>query len=160
VSEKARILVCEDEEPTCEMLEEFLADEGYRVAGVDGGAALRRLVPEFRPDLVICDLKLQGEDGLSLTRWLRQESHAAVLLLTAMGSVVDRVVGLEVGADDYLAKPFEPAELRARIRAVLRRTVAAGLLSNGRPPARLRIGRCVLDTELRRMFDETALQDR
>lgn len=154
MSGKARIVVCEDEEQTRDMIEEFLSDEGYAVIGVDGGPALRRVVPEFRPDLVICDLRLQGEDGLSLTRWLREESHAAVLMLTAMGSVMDRVVGLEMGADDYLAKPFEPAELRSRIKAILRRTMAPGLAANGRPPARIRIGRCVFDTELRRLFDE------
>jgi len=151
---KARIIICDDEAEMREMLEEFLTDEGYAVTVANGGAELRLLVPQVRPDLVICDLKMPGEDGLSLTRWLRAESHAAVLMLTGMGSVMDRVIGLEMGADDYLAKPFEPAELRSRIKAILRRTMAPTLAAQGRPPARLKVGRCVVDLEQKTMFDE------
>lgn len=154
MTEKARIIVCDDEAEMREMLEEFLTEQGYAVTVANGGAELRRLVPEVRPDLVICDLKMPGEDGLSLTRWLRSESHAAVLMLTGMGSVMDRVIGLEMGADDYLAKPFEPAELRSRIKAILRRTMSPALATQGRPPARLKVGRCVVDLELKTMFDE------
>lgn len=153
MSEKARIVVCDDEEPMRDMLEEFLTDEGYTVTVAKDGAELRQIVPLVRPDLVICDLKMPGEDGLSLTRWLRAESHAAVLLLTGMGTVMDRVVGLEMGADDYLPKPFEPAELRSRIKAILRRTMSASL-ANGRPPARMRLGRCVIDVEQRTLFND------
>lgn len=153
MTEKARIIICDDEEPMREMLEELLTDEGYAVTTARDGADLRRLVPQVRPDLVICDLKMPGEDGLSLTRWLRSETHTAVLMLTGMGSVVDRVVGLEMGADDYLGKPFEPAELRSRIKAVLRRTMAP-VLANGRPPGRIRVGRCVVDLEQKSMFDD------
>jgi two-component system phosphate regulon response regulator OmpR len=154
MTEKARIIICDDEAEMREMLEEFLTDEGYAVTVANGGAELRLLVPQVRPDLVICDLKMPGEDGLSLTRWLRAESHAAVLMLTGMGSVMDRVIGLEMGADDYLAKPFEPAELRSRIKAILRRTMAPTLAAQGRPPARLKVGRCVVDLEQKTMFDE------
>jgi DNA-binding response OmpR family regulator len=157
VTEKARIIVCDDEEPMREMLEELLTDEGYAVTTARDGADLRRLVPQVRPDLVICDLKMPGEDGLSLTRWLRSESHAAVLMLTGMGSVLDRVVGLEMGADDYLGKPFEPAELRSRIKAVLRRTMAP-IHAHGRPPARIKVGRCVVDVEQKTMFDEAGVK--
>ena len=102
---------------------------------------------------MICDLKSPGEDGLSLTRWLRSETHTAVLMLTGMGSVMDRVVGLEMAADGYLGKPFEPAELRSRIRAVLRRTVAP-TLTHGRPEGRIRVGRCVVDLEQKSMIDD------
>lgn len=154
MTEKARIIICDDEAEMREMLEEFLTDEGYAVTVANGGAELRLLVPQVRPDLVICDLKMPGEDGLSLTRWLRAESHAAVLMLTGMGSVMDRVIGLEMGADDYLAKPFEPAELRSRIKAILRRTMAPTLAAQGRPPARLKVGRCVVDLEQKTMFDQ------
>lgn len=154
MTEKARIIICDDEAEMREMLEEFLTDDGYAVTVADGGTELRRLVPQIRPDLVICDLKMPGEDGLSLTRWLRAESHAAVLMLTGMGSVMDRVVGLEMGADDYLAKPFEPAELRSRIKAILRRTMAPTLVAQGRPPARLKVGRCIVDLDQKTMFDE------
>lgn len=150
---KARIIVCDDEEPMRELLEELLTDEGYAVTTARNGAELRRLVPQVRPDLVLCDLKMPGEDGLSLTRWIRGEGHAAVVMLTGMGSVVDRVVGLEMGADDYIGKPFDPAELRSRIKAVLRRTMAPNLV-HGRAPARVRVGRCVVDMEQRCMFDD------
>jgi DNA-binding response OmpR family regulator len=153
MTEKARIIVCDDEEPMREMLEELLTDEGYAVTTAKDGADLRRLVPQTRPDLVICDLKMPGEDGLSLTRWLRAESHCAVMMLTGMGSVLDRVVGLEMGADDYLPKPFEPAELRSRIKAVLRRTMAP-IHAQGRPAGRTRVGKCVVDMEQKTMFDE------
>lgn len=154
MTEKARIIVCDDEAPMREMLEEFLTDEGYTVSVARDGAELRQMVPMIRPDLVICDLKMPGEDGLSLTRWLRGESHAAVLLLTGMGSVIDRVVGLEMGADDYLPKPFDPAELRSRIKAILRRTMTAG----GRPANRMKLGRCVIDIEERSLFDEAGVK--
>jgi DNA-binding response OmpR family regulator len=153
MTEKARIVVCDDEEPMRELLEELLTDEGYAVTTARDGADLRRIVPQVRPDLVICDLKMPGEDGLSLTRWLRSESHCAVVMLTGMGSVLDRVVGLEMGADDYLPKPFEPAELRSRIKAVLRRTMAP-IHVHGRPAPRTRVGKCVVDIEQKTMFDE------
>jgi DNA-binding response OmpR family regulator len=153
MTEKARIVVCDDEEPMREMLEELLTDEGYAVTTAKDGAELRRLVPQIRPDLVVCDLRMPGEDGLSITRWLRAESHCAVLMLTGMGSVLDRVVGLEMGADDYLAKPFDPAELRSRIKAVLRRTMAP-VHGHGRPVGRTRVGKCVVDMEQKTLFDE------
>ena len=153
MTEKARIIVCDDEEPMRDLLHELLTDEGYTVTTVKDGAELRRQVPQLRPDLVICDLKMPGEDGLSLTRWLRSEGHCAVLMLTGMGSVLDRVVGLEMGADDYLPKPFEPAELRSRIKSVLRRTMAP-IHTHGRPTGRTRVGRCVIDLEQKTMFDE------
>jgi DNA-binding response OmpR family regulator len=150
---RARIVVCDDDPDVRDLLVDLLGKDGYEVEAAEDGIALRRLVPKFRPDLVVCDLMMPGEDGLSLTRWLRGEGHAAVLMLTAMGSTIDRVVGLEMGADDYLAKPFEPAELRARVKAVLRRTMSADLAS-GRPAARVKVGRCVVDTEMKAMFDE------
>ncbi|MFM9935672.1 MAG: response regulator [Novosphingobium sp.] len=150
---RARIVVCDDDPDVRDLLVDLLRKDGYDVAAAEDGIALRALVPKFRPDLVVCDLMMPGEDGLSLTRWLRGEGHAAVLMLTAMGTTTDRIVGLEMGADDYLAKPFEPAELRARIKAVLRRTMSAEL-AGGRPAARVKVGRCVVDTEMKAMFDE------
>jgi two-component system phosphate regulon response regulator OmpR len=150
---KARIAVCDDDPDLRDLLVDLLRRDGYEVEAAEDGIALRRIVPKFRPDLVICDLMMPGEDGLSLTRWLRGEGHAAVLMLTAMGSTTDRIVGLEMGADDYLAKPFEPAELRARAKAVLRRTMSASAAA-GRPAARVRVGRCLVDTEMKVMFDE------
>lgn len=150
---RARIVVCDDDPDVRDLLFDLLGKDGYDVATAEDGIALRKLVPRFRPDIVICDLMMPGEDGLSLVRWLRGEGHSAVLMLTAMGSTTDRIVGLEMGADDYLAKPFEPAELRARLKAILRRTMSANLAS-GRPAARVKVGRCVVDTEMKAMFDE------
>ena len=150
---RARIVVCDDDADVRDLLFDLLRKDGYEVETAEDGIALRKLVPRFRPDIVICDLMMPGEDGLSLVRWLRGEGHAAVLMLTAMGSTTDRIVGLEMGADDYLAKPFEPAELRARLKAILRRTMSANL-ANGRPAARVKVGCCVVDTEMKAMFDE------
>jgi two-component system phosphate regulon response regulator OmpR len=121
---------------------------------VKDGAELRQRVIQLRPDLVVCDIRMPGEDGLSLTRWLRGESHCAIMLLTGMDGLTDKVVGLEMGADDYLTKPFAAAELRSRVKAVLRRTMSPALLNNGRPPSRIKIGKCVVDLEARAMTDE------
>jgi DNA-binding response OmpR family regulator len=92
-------------------------------------------VPKVKPDLVVLDLNMPGEDGLSLAPWLRSDRHCAILMLIAMGSMPDRAVGLETGADDHLAKPFELAELRGLIRAVLRRTMSP-VIADGLPPQR------------------------
>lgn len=151
--EKARIIVCEDDPDMRETLVEFVSMQGYAVEQAADGAALRRLVPKMRPDLVLLDLNMPGEDGLSLARWLKADHRCAILMLTAMGSLPDKVVGLEMGADDYLPKPFELAELRARIRAVLRRTMNP-VVVNGRPPDRMRFGKCVFDLTERLLFDD------
>ena len=151
--ERARIVVCDDEPGLRDMVQEYLAAQDYSVKVAENGAALRRLVPAFRPDLVVLDVNMPGEDGLSLTRWLRSEEHCAILMLTAAVAVIDRVVGLEMGADDYLAKPFDLIELKARVKSVLRRTMAP-VAKNGRSTGRQRVGRCVIDLELRKLFDE------
>jgi len=153
MSERARIIVCDDEPGLREMLEEYLTAQGYGVRTAADGAALRSLVPQFRPDLVVLDINMPGEDGLSLARWLRAQEHCAILMLTAAVNVTDRVVGLEMGADDYLPKPFDLSELRARVRSILRRTMSPAL-QNGRPAGRLRVGRCIVDIEGRKLYDE------
>lgn len=153
MSANARIIVCDDDDLVRAMLVDFLADEGYAASGAANGAELRAMVPSVRPDLVICDLKMPGEDGLSLTRWMHGEGHCAVLMLTAMGTTTDRVVGLEMGADDYLTKPFELPELRARVKAILRRSMSAA--DAAAPSARIKVGRCVLDTQMKALFDES-----
>ena len=117
----ARVLVVDDEEPIRDLVRGYLAREGYEVATeADGARALERLRAD-RPDLVILDLMLPGLDGIEVCRELRTFTNAYVLMLTARGEEVDRIVGLSIGADDYLTKPFSPRELVARVKALLRR---------------------------------------
>lgn len=116
------VAVVDDEAATRAMVGDYLALQGFEVSMLDGGAALRGLMAERLPDLVLLDLNMPDEDGLSLVRFVKGTSAVPVILLTATASPVDRVVGLEMGADDYLTKPCELRELLARVRAVLRRS--------------------------------------
>jgi len=118
------ILVVDDDREIRTLLGEYLQKQGYRVSAVADGRGLRAALDGAHPDLVILDLMLPGEDGLSLCRELRAKSDLPVIMLTARGEETDRIVGLELGADDYIAKPFSPRELLARIKSVLRRTRA------------------------------------
>lgn len=119
---RPHILVIEDDIEIRSLLRDYLQRESFRVEVGDGGPALDRFRATFGdPDLVVLDIMLPGEDGLSICRRLRASSRVPILMLTAKGDDVDRIVGLEMGADDYLPKPFNPRELVARIRAILRR---------------------------------------
>ncbi len=115
------IAVVDDEAEAREMIGDYLAIHGFRVSLCDGGAQLRQLIARDPPDLVVLDLNMPEEDGLSIIRSLKQATPLPIIMLTATASAIDRVVGLELGADDYLAKPCELRELLARIRSVLRR---------------------------------------
>lgn len=115
------ILVVDDDREIRALLARFLARHGYRVETAADGRAMFRALEAGRFDLLVLDLMLPGEDGLSLCRRVRTESSLPIVMLTAVGEDTDRIVGLEMGADDYMAKPFNPRELLARIRAVLRR---------------------------------------
>lgn len=119
------IIVVDDDSEIRALVAQFLEPYGFKVCGAGGGEEMRRLLAKGDTDLVILDLMLPGEDGLTLCREIRARSAVPVIFLTAAGSEADRVVGLEMGADDYLAKPFSTRELLARIRAVLRRSGAA-----------------------------------
>ena len=116
-----RILMVDDDAALRELVTSYLGSSGYQVEGVGDGVAFRASMAQHGADLVVLDLMLPGEDGLSLLKWLRADGGPPVIIVSARGEEVDRVVGLEVGADDYLAKPFGPRELLARVRAVLRR---------------------------------------
>jgi DNA-binding response OmpR family regulator len=119
------VLVVDDEPIVAEVVEKYLAREGYQVkVAVDGAEALRT-ARQWPPDLVVLDLMLPGVDGLEVCRELRKESQIPIIMLTARGEETDRIVGLELGADDYIVKPFSPQELVARVKAVLRRARAA-----------------------------------
>lgn len=118
---KKHILVVDDDAGLRELLQRYLAEQGYRVDTVVDGIAMEQFLAAQNTDLVILDLMLPGEDGLALARKLKTRGGQAIIMLSARGEDVDRIIGLEVGADDYLAKPFNPRELLARVRAVLRR---------------------------------------
>lgn len=116
------IVVVDDEQPAREMVGDYLRMHGFNVSLCDGGASLRKVIAQQVPDLIVLDLNMPEEDGLSIVRDLKSRMNVPVIMLTATASPIDRVVGLELGADDYLAKPCELRELMARIRSVLRRS--------------------------------------
>jgi two-component system phosphate regulon response regulator OmpR len=147
------IVVVEDEATQRHLLVDYLARQNFRVSGVTGGADLRKLVERDRPALVLLDVGLPGEDGFTIARWLRERSaRIGIIMVTAASDTVDRVVGLETGADDYIAKPFDPRELLARVKSVLRRTTGAAPPTAG---PRIRMGCRVLDLEKRVLVDPT-----
>ena len=124
-TDKTRILVVDDDPELRELLGQYLSEQGYQVTGVENATEMDKFLAENTPDLIILDLMLPGEDGLSIAKRLRGSGEIPIIMISARGEEVDRIVGLEVGADDYLPKPFNPRELLARIRAVLRRPAAA-----------------------------------
>lgn len=157
-----RVLLVDDDPAVRAMLSEYLSTHGLEVASADCGAAMIEALARAIPDVVLLDLRLPGEDGLTLLRYLRTHHAVGVLIVTGAGEVVDRVVGLEMGADDYIAKPFEPRELLARIKSVMRRMVplvataeTATPLSAGmaRNEAMVAVGDCRLDLRAHRLFD-------
>src|SRR5580692_2411291 len=123
------ILVVEDDRETRALIAKYLRTNACNVTTANDGREMSRALTDHRVDLVILDVMLPGEDGLSLCRKIRTESQIPIIMLTARGEDVDRILGLEMGADDYLAKPFNPRELLARINAVLRRQAAAQTVS-------------------------------
>jgi DNA-binding response OmpR family regulator len=130
MNDTAHILVVDDQNDICEVVQDYLVGEGYRVSTANDGTAMRRVIAQNAVDLVILDLMLPGEDGLTLAQALRGESNVGIIILTGRGETVDRIIGLEMGADDYLPKPFHLRELLARVKSVLRRVSAR---SNEKP---------------------------
>jgi DNA-binding response OmpR family regulator len=120
----ATVLVVDDEPIVREVVVRYLAREGHRTLEAGDGDAARGVIERSDPDLVVLDVMLPGTDGLELCRWIRGRSELPVIMLTARGEEADRIVGLELGADDYVTKPFSPRELAARVRSVLRRSTA------------------------------------
>ncbi|MGE0715070.1 MAG: response regulator [Alphaproteobacteria bacterium] len=158
MADRAHILVVDDEPDIRETIEEYLGMQGFAVTTAGDGAGLRRAVGERAVDLVLLDLNMPGEDGLSLTRWLRGNTRAGVILVTAAGTTIDRIVGLEMGADDYLPKPFDMRELLARVRSVLRRmsatAVAPAAAAAPETAGHVAFGRCRLDLAAQRLTGE------
>jgi len=145
------ILIVDDDAETRSLLQTYLQKQGYRATTAADGKGLRKALETARPDLIVLDLMLPGEDGLELCRHLRSRSNLPVIMLTARGEETDRIVGLEMGADDYLAKPANPRELLARIKSVLRR--ARSLPENLEPEAvkALRFAGWTLDVATRNL---------
>jgi len=146
------ILIVDDHREIRELLAKFLTRNGLRVSVANGGAEMRQQLRAGAPDLIVLDIMMPGEDGLTLCRQVRQDSDIPIVLLTAVSEETDKIVGLELGADDYVTKPFNPRELLARIRAILRRA------SSGRPAAasndkRFAFDRWVLDGSRRVLTD-------
>jgi DNA-binding response OmpR family regulator len=151
--DNSHILVCDDEAGLREMLKEYLEKRGFIVSEAGNGSELRDVLEKKAIDLILLDINMPGEDGLSVLRSLRAEQNICVVMLTAAGEVVDRIIGLEMGADDYLGKPVDLRELEARIKAVLRRRDTGkdipGIVSNG---TSVSFGQCLLDLGAAKLF--------
>ena len=146
-----RVLVVDDDASVRAMLVEYLTQHGFEVRAAASGAAMRAELERALPAVVLLDIGLPGEDGLTLARYLRERHDLGIIMVTGAGDVVDRVAGLEVGADDYIAKPFDPRELRARLKSVLRRLEKKEPSSQAQD--RIGIGRCFLDLKARALSD-------
>ncbi|MFN3447329.1 MAG: response regulator [Roseococcus sp.] len=154
---KPHILVVDDDREIRELLGRFLEKQGLRVSLARDARECRKLWPLARYDLIVLDLMMPGESGLDLARWLRAQSQVPIIMLTAMGEETDRIVGLELGADDYMAKPFNPRELLARIRAVLRRTQGVEA-APAAPERALRFAGWVLEPARRRLLNPEGVE--
>jgi DNA-binding response OmpR family regulator len=141
------LLIVDDEPKLRKLVTAYLSREGFRVDAVEDGAAMDRYLSRHEVDLVILDLMLPGEDGLSIGRRLRQQFDMPIIILSARGEELDKIVGLEMGADDYLSKPFNPRELLARIRSVLRRCHSSSSDSVSASATVLHFGQFSLDVE-------------
>ncbi len=149
MSDHPHLLIVDDDREIRSLLRQYLEREGYRVTTVADAAQMRQALQHNRIDLIVLDLMLPGEDGLSACRALRTDSQLPLIILSARGEDIDRIVGLEIGADDYLPKPFNPRELLVRIRAVLRRSAHASPEPDPRAVRALCFGEWRLDTTRR-----------
>jgi DNA-binding response OmpR family regulator len=164
MNQTQHIAVVDDEQPARDMVGDYLRMHGFSVSLCDGGASLRQLIAQKMPDLIVLDLNMPEEDGLSIIRDLKQRTSVPIIMLTATASAIDRVVGLELGADDYLAKPCELRELLARVRSVLRRSGAPAPVAPVAPVAqaaataaaraRVRFGTKWLDHDAQALRDD------
>jgi DNA-binding response OmpR family regulator len=154
-SPKPHILIVDDDSEIRDLLSRFLSKHDFRVTTAKDGREMRQALSDWSFDLLVLDLMMPGEDGLTLCRQVRGESSIPIIMLTAMGEEVDRIIGLEVGADDYMAKPFNPRELAARIKAVLRRSGnGAQVEAADDRPAKVAFAEFVLDSATRTLHRE------
>lgn len=155
MDDRPHILVVDDDREILTLLRDYLETKGFRATAVQSGAAARRSLLRDPVDLIVLDLMLPNESGLDICRDLRRTSDVPVIMLTALGEAVDRIVGLEVGADDYLSKPFDPRELISRIRAVLRRARPASKGNGSGRTSNYRFANWRLDSVSRTLTDRT-----
>ena len=157
--EKEIVLVVDDDENQRWLVKTYMQKHGYEVLLAENGTSMREYINTRMVDIVLLDVSMPGEDGFSLARYLREHHDVGIIMLTASGELIDRILGLEIGADDYITKPFEPRELLARIKAVLRRT-AAQKRSSGTSADKdasdkhLQLGKYIIDTSRREITDE------
>ena len=152
MSEAAHIVVVDDDQDVRETVAEYLRRNGFAVTEADGGKALREVMASRPIDLAVLDINMPGDDGLTLAREIRSSGEAGIIMLTANNDDLDKIVGLEIGADDYMTKPYNPRELLARVKAVLRRARSGdgGSATLGRE---VQMGRCRLNLDERKLFE-------
>jgi DNA-binding response OmpR family regulator len=155
MNEPIQILVVDDDPIAREMLSQYLSGQGYRVLVAADATALRTLLADEAPHVLLLDVHMPGEDGLSLARYVREHFDIGIIMVSGAGETLDRIIGLEVGADDYIAKPFDPRELLARIKSVLRRyqkpAVSAPVAAEPLVNRCVALGACTLDLDAQRL---------
>ncbi len=153
------ILIVDDNREIRDLLARYLEKNGMRARVAEDARAARQMIKDWKIDLMVLDIMMPGEDGLSLCRQLRSDGKLPIIFLTAMDEETDRIVGLEMGADDYIAKPFNPRELLARIKAVLRRynMLPPGEVDDGKAASVLHFGKWKLDNAKRHLVDENGV---
>jgi two-component system, OmpR family, phosphate regulon response regulator OmpR len=161
MTDRGRVLIVDDDEELRDTLREYLEISGFVVYSVGDGEGMRNVIAQSPVDIVLMDVNLPGEDGFELTRKLRSSRNIGIVMLTGAGQTVDRIIGLEVGADDYVVKPFDPREVLARVKSVLRRIQAQP--AETRPaaavkPEVVRMGSCTLDLAAHTLYDATGAQ--
>lgn len=154
---KKHILVVDDHNEIRDLLGRYLDQHGYEVSLADGGETMKGVLQEASVDLVVLDIMMPGDDGLTLCRWIRENDGPPVIMLTAMSEEADTVIGLEMGADDYVSKPFSPRELLARIKAVLRRINSVVKAEKANSQSKIAFVGWVLDLNQRQLEREDGL---
>lgn len=154
----SRIMVVDDDPTVRELINDYLSNQGYEVQEADSASAARTQLEDFVPHVVLLDIGLPGEDGLSLARHLREHHDLGIIMVSGAGDTMDRIIGLEVGADDYVSKPFDPRELHARVKSVVRRYQNSSSTTNASltpdKPELLHIGPFSLDLNSRRLLNQ------
>jgi DNA-binding response OmpR family regulator len=160
MADKGRILVVDDDKDVRDTIREYFEFCGFEVSVAGDGDGMRKVLASRPIEIVLMDLNLPGEDGLALTRDLRASHPVGVIMLTAAGQTIDRIIGLEMGADDYVPKPFDPRELLARVKSVMRRVRERPkevAFSGEAKPEIVRMGSCTLDLAAHRLYDASGV---